>query len=62
MSSRAWRWQEAAILPRGREIDTVTKAYKSSILGIEEHTFNKGQNKFAAQFTQSRVSVANILH
>jgi len=30
--------------PRGRGIDTATKAYKSSILGIKEHTFNTGQN------------------
>ena len=39
----------------------VTKAYKSSIPGIEEHTFNTGQNKFAAQFTQLRENVANFL-
>ena len=37
--------------PRGRRIDTVAKAYKSLIPEIEEHTFNTGQNKFAAQFT-----------
>ncbi len=42
-------------------IDMVAKAYKSSIPGIEEHTFNTGQNKFAAQFTQSRENVANFL-
>jgi len=30
-------------------------------LGIEEHTFNTGQNKFVAQFTQSRENVANFL-
>ena len=47
--------------PRGRGIDTVAKAYKSSIPGIKEHTFNTGQNKFAAQFTQSRENVANFL-
>ncbi len=39
----------------------VTKAYKSSIPGIKEHMFNTGQNKFVAQFTQSRENVANFL-
>jgi hypothetical protein len=47
--------------PKGRGVDTVAKAYKSSIPEIEEHTFNTGQNKFAAQFTQSRENVANFL-
>jgi hypothetical protein len=47
--------------PKGRGMHTVAKAYKSSISGIEEHTFNTGQNKFAAQFTQSRENVANFL-
>ena len=47
--------------PRGRGIDTVAKACKSSIPGIEEHTFNTGQNKFAAHFMQSRENVANFL-
>ena len=42
-------------------MDAGAKGYKSSIKGIEEHTFNTGQNKFAAQFTQSRESVANFL-
>jgi hypothetical protein len=42
-------------------MDTVAKAYKSSISGIEEHTFDTGKNKFAAQFTQSRENVANFL-
>ena len=42
-------------------MDTVAKAYKSSIPGIEEHMFNTGQNKFAAQFTQSRENVVNFL-
>jgi hypothetical protein len=46
---------------RGRGIEMVVKAYKSSIPGIEEHTFNTGQNKFAAQLTQSRENVANFL-
>jgi hypothetical protein len=47
--------------PKGRGMDTMAKAYKSSISGIEEHMFNTGQNKFAAQFTQSRENVANFL-
>ena len=47
--------------PRGRGTDALVKAYKSSISGIEEHTFNTGQNKLAAQFTQSREDVANYL-
>ena len=42
-------------------MDTVAKAYKSSIPGIKEHTVNTGQNKVAAQFTQSRKNVANYL-
>ena len=37
------------------------KAFKSSISGIKEYTFNMGHNKFAAQFTQSRNNVANFL-
>jgi hypothetical protein len=37
--------------PKGRGMDTVAKVYKLSISEIEEHTFNIGQNKFAAQFT-----------
>ena len=42
-------------------MDTVAKVYKSSIPGIKEHMFNTGQNKFAAQFTQSHKNVANFL-
>ena len=38
-----------------------TKAYKSAISEIAMDTFNTGQNKFAAQFTQSRKNVANYL-
>jgi hypothetical protein len=47
--------------PRGRGMDTAVKGYKSSIPGFKEHTFNTGQNKFAAQFTQSHENVANFL-
>ena len=42
-------------------MDTVAEAYKSSIPGIKEHTFNTGQNKFASQFTQSCKNVSNFL-
>ena len=38
-----------------------TKGYKSTISEIAMDTFNTGQNKFAAQFTQSRKNVANYL-
>ncbi len=38
-----------------------TKGYKSAISEIATDTFNTGQNKFAAQFTQSRKNVANYL-
>ena len=45
--------------PRGG-VDT-TKMFKSAISEIAEDTFNTGQNKFAAQFTQSRKNVSNYL-
>jgi hypothetical protein len=45
--------------PRGG-VDT-TKAFKSAISEIAEDTFNTGQNKFAAQFTQSRKNMSNYL-
>ena len=45
--------------PRGG-VDA-TKAFKSTISEIAEDTFNTGQNKFAAQFTQSRKNVSNYL-
>ena len=38
-----------------------TKGFKSAISKIAQDTFNTGQNKFAAQFTQSRKNVANYL-
>ena len=38
-----------------------TKGFKSGISKIPQDTFNTGQNKFAAQFTQSRKNVANYL-
>jgi hypothetical protein len=39
----------------------MTKAFKSTISEIAENTFNTGQNKFAAQFTQSHKSASNYL-
>ena len=38
-----------------------TKGSKSAISEIATDTFNTGQNKFAAQFTQSRKNIANYL-
>ncbi len=38
-----------------------TKGFKSAISKIALGTFNTGQNKFAAQFTQSRKNVASYL-
>ena len=38
-----------------------TKGYKSAISEIATDTFNTGQNKFAAQFTELRKNVANYL-
>jgi hypothetical protein len=39
----------------------MTKGFKSAISEIAQDTFNMGQNKFAAQFTQSGKNVANYL-
>jgi hypothetical protein len=39
----------------------MTKGFKSMISEIAQDTFNTGQNKFAAQFTQLRKNVANYL-
>ena len=41
-------------------VDT-TRVFKSAISKIAEDTFNTGQNKFAAQFIQSRKNVSNYL-
>ena len=43
--------------PRGGE----AKGFKLAISKIASNTFNTGQNKFAAQFTQSHKNVANYL-
>ncbi len=37
------------------------KGYKLSISNIATDTYNAGQNRFAAQFTQSRKCMANYL-
>jgi hypothetical protein len=55
------RWKEAKVLPPRRRNRGIGKAYKSSITEIMNNTFNTGQNKFAAQFTQSCKNVANYL-
>jgi hypothetical protein len=47
--------------PRGRGANHSTKAFKSMILEIAEHTFNTGENKYSVQFTQSREEVVNYL-
>jgi hypothetical protein len=39
----------------------MTKGFKLVISEIAQDTFNTGQNKFAAQFTQLRKNVANDL-
>jgi hypothetical protein len=39
----------------------MTKAFKLMIAEIVNNTFNTGQNKFMAQFTQSQKNVANYL-
>ncbi len=47
--------------PRKGGVDHTLKAYKSAISEIAEHTFNTGQNKYAAQFTRSREDIANYV-
>ena len=39
----------------------VSKALKSPIVEITSDTFNTGQSKFAAQFTQSRKNIASYV-
>ena len=39
----------------------VSKAFKSPIIEIASDTFNTGQSKFAAQFTQSRKNIASYI-
>ena len=46
---------------RGRT-SFVLKAFKSPIVEIASDTFNTGQSKFAAQFTQSRKNISSYIH
>ena len=39
----------------------ISKAFKSPIVEIASDTFNKGQSKFAAQFTLSRKNIASYI-
>ncbi len=39
----------------------MTKAYESPITEISKYTFNTGENKFAAQFTESRERVVGCV-
>ena len=39
----------------------LSKAFKSPIVEITSNTFNTGQSKFAAQFTQSRKNIASYV-
>jgi hypothetical protein len=48
-------------IPRGGEVESLSKAFWSSTVGIKKWTFNTGKNKFAAQFTLSREEVANYV-
>ena len=45
-----------------RRTPFVSKAFKSPIIEIASDTFNTGQSKFAAQFTQSRKNIASYIH
>ncbi len=48
-------------IPRGGEVESLSKAFQSSTSGIEKWTFNMGQNTFAAQFMLSCEEVANYI-
>ena len=45
----------------GGNFTATAKAYKSPITVIAKYTFNMGENKFAAQFTESRERVAGYI-
>ena len=45
----------------GKKGDPPSKGFKSAISEIANDTFNTGQNRFTAQFTQSRKNVASYL-
>ena len=61
--SRARRQKETKIFPPkgGGNITATAKAYKSPITEIVKYTFNTGENKFAAQFTESQERVAGYV-
>jgi hypothetical protein len=45
----------------GGNFTATAKAFESPITEIAKYTFNKGENKFAAQFTESRERVAGYI-
>ncbi len=45
----------------GEEAPRSSKVYESPIAEIAKHTFNTGENKFAAQFTESQERVAGYV-
>ena len=45
----------------GGNVTATAKAYESPIAEIAKYTFNTGENKFAAQFTESRERVAGYI-
>ncbi len=53
--------RKSKFIPRGGGVESLSKAFRSSTLGIEKWTFNTGQNKFGAQFTLSCEEVANYI-
>ncbi len=70
MSQQAATGQGAPVLGRGGRVPCFFKGwdplgkgkgFTSLISKIKDNTFNTGQNRFAAQFTQSRKNVANYL-
>jgi hypothetical protein len=53
--------RKSKFIPQEGGVESLSKAFRSSTLGIKKWTFNTGQNKFAAQFTLSRKEVANYI-
>jgi hypothetical protein len=53
------RGRKPKYYPQGRGIEAFTKGYKSLITEITHNTFNTGQNKFTAKFTQSCKNMVN---
>ncbi len=58
---RRGRGRKPKYYPRGGGIEAFMNGYKSLIAEIAHNTFNMGQNKFAAQFTQLRKNKASYL-